>query len=534
MRSHSLALSRLPHTTPLFAHYLENAASVKSFYAHQPSLEGLREAALAHGREAGKRREIASILREQNRAFGADASTEASLSRLESGAVTVVTGQQAGLFSGPAYAFYKALSAVAWAAEMARHGVDAVPVFWLATEDHDLAEVDHCWWPGRAGVQRRAVAPGGLAGRRVGEIPLGSQVTQALEQAGAGLRGSWTEDVGAALRDAYAATATFGQAFGKLMARLLAGRGIIFLDPLDARIHRLGLPVLRGALEGAAQLTQNLLERGKELAAAGFDSQVKVTEQSTLLFLQSAGRREVLRRRGEKFLAGARTLSAEELLALMEASPLDVSPNALLRPVLQDFLLPTAGYVAGPAEIAYFAQAERIYQRLGVRMPAILPRASFTIVEGKAARTMRKYAIRFEDLLAGRQHLRRKMECGNTGKGLERRFRLGEKALARLLGGLRRPVRQVDATLVGAVEMAQRKMIYQWQKLRRKTGRAAGAREGVLERDERTLLERLYPQRGLQERTLCFLPFLAAWGTPLLEELARTALEGKQHQVIEL
>jgi bacillithiol biosynthesis cysteine-adding enzyme BshC len=534
MQNHSFALSGLPHTTPLLADYLENFERVRKFYRHEPALAGLREAAPVREWDTGRRREIVDVLQAQNRTLGADASTESSLARLGAGAVAVVTGQQAGLFSGPAYSFYKALGAVAWAAELKRSGVDAVPIFWLATEDHDLAEVDHCFWDGRESVLRLAVSPEGYGERRVGEIPLGGQIAEVVAQSAAELEGPGAQHVSAALAEAYSPSATFGQAFGKLMARLLAGRGVIFLDPLDERVHRLGLPVLRGAIEGSEELTKSLLDRGKELQAAGFHTQVKVTAQSTLVFLQVDGRREAVRLRGEKFIAGSRTLSVGELLSLLEAAPLDVSPNALLRPVMQDYLLPTAGYVGGLAEVAYFAQAERIYERLLGRMPAILPRASFTLIEPRVARRMKKYKLSFENILAGRQNLRSKMEFGNVGKGLNRRFQIGEKALGRLLRGLRRPVRAVDSTLLGAVEMAERKMLYQFQKLRQKTGRAAGFREGVIESDERFLLERLYPQRSLQERSLCFLPFLAGYGTELMGKLAVRALEGRQHQVLDL
>lgn len=561
MESHCLPTSRLPHTTQLFAAYLDHFDRVRSIYAHEPTLEGVLHSASEVRWDPAIRREVVAILREQNQSFGADAATAENLHRLENGAVAVVTGQQVGLFTGPAYTFYKALSAFRWAQLLTGKGTDAVPIFWLATEDHDLAEVDHCWWPTRSSLDRLTVnpysrnaalqggtlAPGGTPapaasqssphpisnpGARVGEIPLGPSVLDALSAAVAALEGPAADSVAAALRDYYLPGADFGIAFARTLARALAGFGLIILNPLDPRLHRLASGLFRRALDQAPQFTDDLLARGKQLESANFHSQVRVTRQSTLLFLNVEGRREPLRLRNSAFSAGNRTFTAAELSSALESAPLDFSPNALFRPVVQDFLLPTAVYIAGPAEVAYFAQAESIYRRLQIRMPAIVPRAGFTLIEPRVARLLKKYKLSLEEILAGRQLMRARMEREFLPKDLARRFRAADKSLARVLKGLRKPVGHLDATLLGAVSTAERKMLYQLEKLRQKSGRAEGFRAGILAHDERLLLDSLYPQRGLQERSLCFLPFLAAHGPALLETLAARSANPAQHQIL--
>ena len=534
MEFHCLRFSELPHTTKLFATFLEDFQRLAKFYAHAPDEQGIRAAAREVRLDADVRSAVVEVLREQNRRLGADPSTTRNLDRLAAGAVAIVTGQQVGLFSGPAYSFHKALTAIGRARQLTEQGFEAVPVFWLATEDHDLAEVNHCFWQGRGGLTRlEAPSREEAIGHRVGEVLLGGTITAVVKRATASLEGPFASAVAQALTESYSANENFGAAFGRLMARLLAGRGVILLDPLDARLHRLAAGIYRRAVEDADALGADLLARNKVLERSGFHAQVKVTQQTTLLFLNVDGRREALRRRNDRFVAGRASFSREELLAEIGKSPEAFTPNVLLRPVVQDSLLPTAAYVGGPAEVSYFAQAETVYRRLLGRMPAVLPRASFTLIEPHVARLLKKYDLDLRDVIRGRQHLDAKMARQFLPKGLARRFAGEEKILRRLLKSLRRPIGRLDKTLLGAVDTAERKMLYQFLKLREKAGRAENFRTGLLDRDERTLLDSLYPHRGLQERTLCFLPFLAAHGPELLDQLSeRTAPGAAQHQVL--
>ncbi|MBI3484416.1 MAG: bacillithiol biosynthesis cysteine-adding enzyme BshC, partial [Acidobacteria bacterium] len=412
-----------------------------------------------------------------------------------------------------------------------------VPIFWLAAEDHDLAEVDHTFWLAHGPRLDRITleAAEGAAGRPVGEILLGEAADREARTAAEALEGPAAKEVGDALAVAYKPEHSYGLAFGKLMARMLAGRGVILLDPLDVRLHRLGFAVYRQALTESETLSDALLKRNKELERAGFHAQVKVTERSTLLFLNVDGQRQALRRRNHGFAAGARTFSLEELEKMLEQAPELFSANVLLRPVLQDALLPTAAYVGGPAETAYFAQAEVIYRRIMGRMPAILPRAAFTLVEPHVTRLMKKYGLTFEEILRGRQYVRRKMERAYLPAGLAKKFAAGEKDVQKLLRGLRAPIGKLDKTLLGALSTAERKMLYQFGKLRGKAGRAQNARTGLLDAHERVLLDGLFPHHGLQERSLNLLPFLARNGLSLLDELLhRTHVRNTQHQVLYL
>ena len=241
--------AELPGTTRLYSTFLSDFSGVSDFYSHPPTTKGIDDAAREMLLEDSVRRAVVEVLRNQNRLFGGDDATTRNLDRLRDGAFAVVTGQQVGLFGGPAYSIYKALTAIHVARELSERGVNAVPVFWLATEDHDLAEVDHCFVPKRGGFERLDLAPSGPADRRVGDIQLGEASRELSARLASLLEGSRAEEVGRWITECYAPEESFGSSFGKLMTRIFAGRGLIFLDPMSPALHRLSLPNMLRAVQ---------------------------------------------------------------------------------------------------------------------------------------------------------------------------------------------------------------------------------------------------------------------------------------------
>jgi bacillithiol biosynthesis cysteine-adding enzyme BshC len=546
MESSCIPYREIPHTAKLFATFLEDFSRVSTFYAYPPSAAGVDAAARAVNYHPGMRQHVVEILREQNQHFTPqgklDPATAHNLERLAGGAVAIVTGQQVGLFSGPAYTIYKALSAIRCAEETTRRGIEAVPVFWLASEDHDLAEVNHTFWNTRNGLARYEL-PAEESGRRVGEILLGDAIEPLVSDAAQTLEGPFAERVAIALRETYTRGETYASAFGKLMARLLAGRGIIFLDPLDARFHHLSIPHFNTGSQRAELWRDPLLARTKELEAAGYHAQIKVTHETTLLFWSKSGRREPVRSKNGTFVVGDSEITPRQLLEAIARQPEQFSPSALLRPVIQDSLLPTAAYIGGPAEVAYMAQAQVVYQACGVKMPAVVSRASFTIIDQPIVRFLAHYSLDIRDLFAGPQHLRAKMEQKSLPAGLSTQFEETELSLRAMMKPYEEPLARLDSTLIEALRASERKMLHQIEQLKGKVARAENFRSGVLDRKERILIDSLYPDGGLQERTHCALPLLASLGPEFLDELTTFAATpggsesgscADQHQVLTL
>ena len=527
MECRSLPFRQLPHQPKLFLAFLDSFPTVRKFYPHPPTIAEAKKTTKSVAYPPERRAEVAQILREQNAALGAGEATRRNLDRLAKGAVAVVSGQQVGLFSGPAYAIYKAVSAIQIAQELTAAGIEAVPVFWMATEDHDLDEVRWSAWPENGKLKRFELPGNGDAGEPVGKIPLGPEVREMVDEAARILTAAGGEFVAAVFRESYGPEETYGSAFGKLFARLFAEQGLTLLDPLDARLHRVGREILRRAVAERDELNDALLARGKELEKAGFDAQVKVTARSTLLFKMCGGKRAPITAVRGEFTsgsgAGQGSWAAEELAAKVAAEPECFSPNALLRPVLQDYLLPTAAYIAGPAEIAYYAQAEVLYRKLLGRMPVILPRAAFTILDAKADKLLKRYGLTVEDVWRGSQELRRKMETASVPRTLGANFDKMLKENARALEKLEEQVVRLDPTLGGAVETARKKISFQLDKLKRKAGKAEALKAGLVAGHQELLESLLYPHKSLQSRELCFLPFLASWGMGGLKALQKLA-----------
>jgi bacillithiol biosynthesis cysteine-adding enzyme BshC len=391
--------TELPQTSRLFSDFLYRFDRVSRFYAHSPyDAESYRQAAAQVSCSAERRAALVEALARQN-------GGSAALDKLsQPGTVAVVTGQQVGLFSGPCYTVYKAITAAKLANRLSEAGIPAVPVFWLATEDHDFAEINHCWVFDAAHRLVRLEIPGSNSERRpVGEIPIESSPFEAVRES---LREfPFADQVLAMVERAYAPGHTFGSAFLELLRGLLSSQNLLFLDPMAPAFRRLAAPILRQAVEAAPDLSARILERNKELTDAGYHAQVHLDDHTSLVFLLEEGRRLTLHRQDSEYSVNGRRFSTADLAARAE----QLSPNALLRPVVQDYLLPTVAYVGGPAELAYLAQSKVIYDALLGRMPVALHRQSATLLDARSAKLLNRYGLALPDFFAGVETLGERM-----------------------------------------------------------------------------------------------------------------------------
>lgn len=536
MDCRSLAPHQLPHTTNLIRDFIEDFPRLQKFYAHKPDLASAEAYARQLEFPAERRTEVVAILREQNQSFGSGPETEKNLQRLENGAVAMVSGQQVGLFGGPAYAFYKALTAIEAARELSHAGVEAVPIFWMATEDHDVDEVRHTTWFHEGKLQHLVLPAPAKNGRPVGEVPLGPEIGALLGEIEGSFGGPGGAELLDVLRSCYTPQETYGSAFARLFTRLFSPHGLILLDPLHPKLHAVAAPVLHDALEHRDALNEALLLRDKELEKAGYAPQVKVTSKSTLLFALHNGKREVITAGNGNFSVAGKSVARGELLQKVLSHPQAFSPNALFRPVMQDFLLPTAAYYGGPAEIAYLAQSEVLYKKLLGRMPVLLPRADYTLVDPKATRILGKYHLKVEDAWLGSEALTKRMYAANVPKKLARSFDGSLRQIEKSVATLHKAIREVDPTIQGTIARAEKRIRYQVEKLRSKTGAALDRHDKVIAQHAEFLENLLYPHKGLQSRDLCFLPFLLRLGADGLGELQKLACVKKpgQHYIVSI
>ncbi len=529
-----IPFTAVPHTSQLFRDFLYDFGRVGRFYSYSPQhRDWLTNVAASLHYDQQRRERVADILDRQNRAFGASAQTLASIQRLRSGAGAAVTGQQVALLGGPLFSILKAISAVRIAEQARAQGVDCVPVFWLATEDHDLVEVNHATLITADGRPEGVVTESRAAENApISEVRLGAEIEPVVQRTSEVLGDTPIAEL---VKNSYRPGETLGSAFAKLFAALFADFGVILLDASDPELHELAQPVYRAAILGAEEIDNALLARGKELRAAGYHEQVKVTPASTLLFQKRNGAREVIHRRNGGFVIGRDQVSREDLLAQIAAQPHRFSANVLLRPVVQDFLLPTLAYTGGPAEVAYFAQAAVVYEEVLGRTTPVLPRFSATLLDARAQRLMDKYKIALTDLFHGPDVLRELLALRSIPGELESDFQQAEDAVHASLTTIRTSLDKLDPTLVGAAGRAGSKMLYQLRRLRARAGKAQLRRNQEVGRHADWLSSTLFPNRNLQEREIAGVSFLARHGLELLHTLYEaTKSDCADHQVIRL
>jgi bacillithiol biosynthesis cysteine-adding enzyme BshC len=542
VKAQCLPFTQIPHTTRLFTDFLAYAPGVQPFYPHSPHFsEWSKAEAAALQYDSSRRERVSTILERQNRSWDASPQTFANLNRLRQGAAAVVTGQQVGLLGGPMFVIYKALTAVKLAEEATAAGVDAVPVFWLATSDHDLAEVNNVSLPGTDGLLRTLITSShGVAGAPVSDVRLGDEILPVVDEAAALLGDSEATQL---LRECYRPGETLGTAFARFCTRLFGPWGVILLDASDAELHRVAAPIYRAAVERAEELDAALLSRGQALESAGYHQQVKVTSSSVLLFATREGARTAMHRReanqDAEFVVGsepgAEKLSSAELLDRIDSVPENFSPNVLLRPVVQDYLLPTLAYTGGAAEAAYFAQVGAVYEKLLGRVTPIVPRFSATLVEPKVQRWLHQYGISVPDAFQGIEALRQKLAARTLPAGLQAAFERANKSVEESFAGLKDALAKLDPTLVEASQTGASKVKYQLDRLRERAMAAELRRSEVVSRHAEALSEALYPKNALQERGVAGVYFLARHGVELLRSLHETLrTDCHDHQIVEL
>jgi bacillithiol biosynthesis cysteine-adding enzyme BshC len=452
---------------------------MSSFLAGDPAARALlasdfREPAarLAAARAAAARRihpAALEALREQQALLPASVAREAHLKALAGGGTAlVVTGQQVGLFLGPLYTFYKAASTVAMARALeAETGVRCAPLFWLQTEDHDFAEIARCHvasWEGGAPVtlalaaERPDEARVSVAHRR-----LGPEIERLVSDLAAALAGApAATEVTALVGAHYVAGRPLAGAFAGLLASVFADEGLLVFDPRDARVARAAAPLYARALDRAGPIEAGLRARGAALAAAGLDEQIPVRDGCALLFFHqraAEGPRFRLRRAGDRWTlagGGAEPLDEAALRRVLDEDPLRFSTSALLRPPVQDALLPTAAYVGGPAEVSYFAQLGPVYEELGVPPALVAPRARFRVVDAPTRRRLAQLGLTAADAQRPREELlaRAATPRGEGPRPEDLRRRVAE-GVAPAVDALARDVTAADPGLAHAAARAR-------------------------------------------------------------------------------
>lgn len=541
----SLPFAEIPGQSKLFLDYLAHTKSLQKYYPNSVSSEAVlaerTNEVLDH--YSIDRDSVCDILASQSTTLGADALVQQNIQKLrDQDCVAVLTGQQAGLFGGPLYTIYKALSAIRSCEILNQLGTKAVPIFWTATEDHDLEEVSTIRALDKTGaiVAAHLDAQRNDEGRPVGNVAFDNTIHATIESWLATMsRTEFSADLKELLTSYYRPGATYGSAFAGLMSKLFAKYGLIVFDPLDPRAKKLASPIYASAVANSGEIVSALTARSEELVGAGYHAQVLIAEDYFPLFWQSDDgvRRSIKRINNSKLKITGEGIefSSDELLNLSESQPERFSPGVMLRPVVQDFLFPTICYYGGAAEIAYFAQNSEVYRILERPLTTILPRQSFTIVEAKHTRAMKKYGFTFVDLFVGIENLWPELVERMIDPETPRVFAEVEEKMNTELNRLDQQLSIIDPTLAEGLAKRRRKIIYHIGALRAKFHRVRIEKDETINGQITSMHNSLLPNGRLQERTLNFSVFANRYGPQFIDWLYDAIdLNDNDHRVVYL
>ncbi|HEU4509396.1 MAG TPA: bacillithiol biosynthesis cysteine-adding enzyme BshC [Pyrinomonadaceae bacterium] len=545
LRVETLPFDLIPQQSRLFLDYLKDPVALRKFYPsavryHHELAQRVPEVLAAYQVDRNK---VCDALEAMNARWGAGEKTLDNIRLLrESDCIAVVSGQQAGLFTGPLYTIYKALSAVKLAGCLRQRDTKAVPVFWIASEDHDFVEVAKAELIGRDCQLKSVEVSTGLHhdGQPVGHVKLDQSIDEVVDHLFELLPNSeFADDVKALVKKAWQPGRGYAESFATMMTLLLGEYGLIFLDPLDADLKRLAAPLYSEAARRAPEIATAIEQRSAELEREGYHAQVLASANSFPLFLhdEEGGRHAVQRVENGKYrakdLSGEYT--AEELATMAQEMPERFSPNVTLRAVVQDYLLPTIAYYGGAAEIAYFAQTAEVYRMLERPATPILPRSSLTMIERHTGRVLERYGLTLADFFEGLEPVIKRVVEEHLGADTAKLFSHSEENINHELDRLREELETIDPTLASALDTGRKKINYQLDGLRTRFVRARMNRDEAALRQLQRAFDQLYPHKDLQERHINVTSLLARHGTYVIEWIYNAInLGSNEHQIVKL
>jgi len=545
LRVETLPFERIPHQSRLFLDYLKDPVALRNFYPsavrfHHELQQRVPQVLAAYQVD---RSQVADALEAMNRRWGAPEETLNNIKLLrEPDTVAVVSGQQAGLFTGPLYTIYKAVSAVKLAGCLRQRNTKAVPVFWIAAEDHDFIEVSKAEIIGRDCQLKHVDVSTGLhrEGQPVGRVVLDDSINALIDQLFELLPNSeFADDMKALVKNAWQPGRGYVDSFATMMTSLLGRYGLIFLDPLDPAMKKIAAPLYSAAARQAPEIATAIEQRSRELESAGYHAQVLATANSFPLFLhdEDGARRALVRVENGKYHAKdtQKQYSIEELADLALSEPQRFSPNVTLRAVVQDYLLPTISYYGGAAEIAYFAQTAEVYRVLERPATPILLRSGLTMVERHTGRVLERYGLTLADFFEGLEPVTKRVVEEYLGANTARSFDDLDHNVNQELDRLKRELHAIDPTLGDALETGRKKIQYQLEGLRTRFVRAQMTRDDAAHRQLQRAADQLYPNKDLQERHINITSLLSRHGTYVIEWIYNAINIGSNdHQVVYL
>ncbi len=530
----------------LFKDYVTDFNQVREFY--QIDFRNEWQKAIDQRRQFKyHREELSDLILSQHKKWDADDKTTQNIEKLKSeNTLAIVTGQQAGVFGGPLYTIYKTITILKLSRWLEREFPEHqfVPIFWMEVNDNDFEEINSIHYFTRGNEIRKltleespqdALKP--IAARHIDE-----QIQQWRKMLDEDFFDTeFKKDVITTFFSCYQPQENFADAFARLLLKLFGQHGLILFDPSDSSLGSFVKPLYQKALQSTTQVAKTVRERTEALDQSGYAAQIQFRPQQTMLFYhdQQQGRIRIdINDEGEfalKYPEGYSDMKRDELLKECEETPAKFSPNVALRPIAQDFILPTVAYVAGPAEIAYFGQLEALYRLFDIPMPVIYPRHQLTLVEGKIQKIIEKYDLDYTQILDGEPDFIEKTLQQGPSKKVFEGIESAEFKITEALETLSGLLEEIDPTLLNTLKKTRNNIQGNFNKLSSKITRSLEEKNKTQVRQLERALMYLMPDSTHQERLMNIIYYYIKYGSNFIEELYEALPEKTdQHYIVEL
>lgn len=532
--------------TSLATDFIAGHGQARRLYGVDFTDQALRVKKVQSASKRSLSQEMITLLREQNSQLRLTPARERHLRALDQpSSVFVITGQQVGLFLGPIFTLYKALSTIKLAQALeALTAIPTIPLFWLQTEDHDFQEINHCHLPDpeHGFIKLEISSKSGVSDRvPIANRFLGETVQSQLDMLESKLRhfphSQYPLQI---LKQYYQPNSRLGEAFKQSLGELLAEEGLLFFEPRSPVVSALAQPIFEKAYVSREAMHTALRSQGEKIVEAGYTEQISLRENSPLFFYHDEltdERFRLAKQDNNWHLVGqSHAITDDELRQVISSTPYRLSSSALLRPLLQDFLFPCAAYIAGPAEINYFSQLAPLYEIFGIEKPLLVPRASFVVVDRKSAEWFSDLQLKIPDLLLPDDEVAKRVLAKTQGSYANPASLIKETTakINSALLDMNNAFAALDKTLVDSLEKSKEKIFNQIHALEGRYAKALLAKESVNEERLKRLKASYFPVGIEQERFFGVPYFLCRYGTELKNELSKQLqpFSGTQQEII--
>lgn len=507
----------------LFQDYTDWNEPIQPFFEYNPFLLSDYSKRIQDIHFNTNRVNLVSSLTDFNLKFGADEQTVKTIQFLKNEDVyTVVTGQQVSLYGGPLFTVYKIITAIITADKLSNEfGKKVIPVFWIADEDHDYAEVSSISVPNGDQTAEYALKRDNAVQNRVVEKMLNESLNDLKGKIRENLPDTdFSFGLWALLDQCYNSEETFGSSFGKLILKIFGKHGLILAGSNHDSIKRLVVEPLVRSVKSSSVHQQTLKNTTESLTEHSYHSQVTV-QSSNLFHIGKDGSRLKLQNEGDKWILddNEKSWSTEELIRDIETSPEKFSPNVFLRPIIQNHILPVISYVAGPGEIAYYAQMRAYHHQFDIGMPVITPRISATLIESSIDRIVDKLPFSIQDYVDRIEDLEKDFLNKSDTPDLEYLFKSWKKSITDHSKDSISKVSDIDPTLKKSADKTVTQFFTELDKLKGKLYRSIKESEKVQIQRIQRVQNSLYPNRKLQEREVAFIALMNKYGLDLWDKL---------------